>query len=92
MCQTPQGVPIRLELGPKDMDNKTVMLARRDTGVKEGVIWDDVAARIPELLEQIQVKATLASPICRLLKKKATCVHCSMCTTRLRNQLYCRTP
>ena len=51
-----QGVPIRLELGPKDMENKTVMLARRDTGVKEGVAWDDVAAGVPELLEQIQVK------------------------------------
>ena len=33
------------------------MLARRDTGVKEGVAWGDVAARVPELLEQIQVKA-----------------------------------
>ena len=69
-----QGVPIRLELGPKDMENKTVMLARRDTGVKESVAWGDVAARILELLEQIQVKATLASPVCWLLKKKATCV------------------
>ncbi|DBA82977.1 TPA: hypothetical protein ACH3X1_006755 [Trebouxia sp. C0004] len=49
-----KGVPIRLELGPKDMENKTVMLARRDTGVKQSVAWDDVAARIPELLEQIQ--------------------------------------
>lgn len=56
--KSPQGVPIRLELGPKDMENKTVMLARRDTGVKEGVAWGDVAARVPELLEQIQVKAT----------------------------------
>ncbi len=46
-----------MELGPKDMENKTVMLARRDTGVKEGVAWGDVAARVPELLEQIQVKA-----------------------------------
>ena len=59
MYQTPQGVPIRLELGPKDMEKKTVMLARRDTGVKESMAWDDVAARIPELLEQIQ-----ASQIC----------------------------
>jgi prolyl-tRNA synthetase len=27
-----RGVPIRMELGPKDMENKTVVLARRDTG------------------------------------------------------------
>ena len=50
-----QGVPIRLELGPKDMGNQTVMLARRDTGVKETVAWTDVPTRVPELLEQIQV-------------------------------------
>ena len=50
-----QGVPIRLELGPKDMENKSVMLARRDTGAKESVAWDDVTTRVPELLEQIQV-------------------------------------
>lgn len=50
-----QGVPIRLELGPKDMENKSVMLARRDTGAKESVAWEDVTTRVPELLEQIQV-------------------------------------
>ena len=49
-------MPIRLELGPKDMENQSVMLARRDTGVKETVAWADVAARVPELLEQIQVR------------------------------------
>jgi hypothetical protein len=27
-----RGVPIRMELGPKDMENKTVVLARRDSG------------------------------------------------------------
>ena len=50
-----QGVPIRLELGPKDMENQSVMLARRDTGIKETVAWADVTSRVPELLEQIQV-------------------------------------
>jgi len=54
-------VPVRLELGPKDMENKSVMLARRDTGVKETVAWADVTTRIPELLEQIQVKPDLHS-------------------------------
>lgn len=27
-----RGLPVRMELGPKDMDNQTVVLARRDTG------------------------------------------------------------
>jgi prolyl-tRNA synthetase len=31
-----RGVPIRMELGPKDMENKTVVLARRDTGTFMG--------------------------------------------------------
>ena len=45
-----------MELGPKDLEAKSVVLARRDTGVKETVAWADVARRVPELLEQIQVR------------------------------------
>lgn len=61
-----QGVPIRLELGPKDMQNKSVMLARRDTGAKEIVAWGDVPSRVPELLEQIQVSLHPYSMLCCL--------------------------
>ena len=46
------------------------MLARRDTGVKEGVAWDDVAARVPELLEQIQVKPELLLQSAVCLRRK----------------------
>eukprot|EP00195_Chlamydomonas_chlamydogama_P010373 CAMPEP_0202894502 /NCGR_PEP_ID=MMETSP1392-20130828/3899_1 /ASSEMBLY_ACC=CAM_ASM_000868 /TAXON_ID=225041 /ORGANISM="Chlamydomonas chlamydogama, Strain SAG 11-48b" /LENGTH=539 /DNA_ID=CAMNT_0049579229 /DNA_START=202 /DNA_END=1821 /DNA_ORIENTATION=- len=49
-----KGLPVRLELGPKDMENKKVVLARRDTGAKEFVPWEEVAARVPALLEEIQ--------------------------------------
>lgn len=28
-----KGLPLRMELGPKDMENSAVVLARRDTGV-----------------------------------------------------------
>jgi prolyl-tRNA synthetase len=49
-----KGIPIRLELGPKDMDSGKVVLARRDTGAKETVAWGDVVARVPVLLETIQ--------------------------------------
>lgn len=51
-----RGVPIRLELGPKDMEAAAVVLARRDTGAKETVAWADVAARVPALLETIQTE------------------------------------
>ena len=58
-----QGVPLRVELGPKDMIGGCVMLARRDTGVKESVAWGDLAARVPALLLQIQVPAPAALPL-----------------------------
>lgn len=56
-----RGVPIRVELGPRDMENKTVVLARRDTGAKEFVSWDDVPARVPQLLQQIQSDMLLSA-------------------------------
>lgn len=51
-----QGVPLRLELGMKDVEKRSVMVARRDTGAKEVIPFPDVAARVSALLEQIQVR------------------------------------
>lgn len=50
-----QGVPIRMEVGPRDFAAGTVVLARRDTGVKDTVAWADLTRAVPALLEQIQV-------------------------------------
>lgn len=61
---TVQGVPIRLELGPKDMEKESVMLARRDTGEKESVSWTNVATRVPQLLKQIQVPLCFCLCVC----------------------------
>ncbi len=49
-----RGVPLRMEIGPRDAQNNSVMLVRRDNRVKESVPVDGLAARLPELLEQIQ--------------------------------------
>ena len=49
-----KGVPIRLEVGPKDIEKNQVVLARRDTGEKEIVPIDNLETRIKELLEEIQ--------------------------------------
>jgi len=49
-----QGVPIRLALGPRDIENETIELARRDTLTKEIVPMEGIEKRIPELLEDIQ--------------------------------------
>lgn len=51
-----QGVPLRLELGPRDMDSGVAMLARRDNGGKQSCAWGELAAAVPQLLEQIQVR------------------------------------
>lgn len=49
-----QGVPLRIAIGPKDLENNTVELARRDTLTKEIVQIDDLASTIKALLEVIQ--------------------------------------
>jgi prolyl-tRNA synthetase len=49
-----EGVPIRIEIGPKDLDKGTMNVVRRDTGEKETVAEVDLASRVSELLESIQ--------------------------------------
>ena len=49
-----RGVPLRLEIGPKDIEKSQVLLARRDTREKLGVPIDGLAARVVELLNDIQ--------------------------------------
>lgn len=49
-----KGVPIRLELGPRDLAAQTVVLCRRDTGEKETVTWSDLPTRLPQLLVTFQ--------------------------------------
>ncbi|MFV8269796.1 proline--tRNA ligase [Flavobacterium sp. GT2N3] len=49
-----KGVPVRIAVGPKDLENGTFEVARRDTLTKEVVFKDEIAAYISNLLEQIQ--------------------------------------
>ncbi len=49
-----RGIPIRLEIGPRDIDKNQVVLVRRDNGEKEIISRDEIAGRLPALLEQIQ--------------------------------------
>lgn len=50
-----KGVPVRIAIGPKDLENGTVEVARRDTLEKEFLQQADVATKIEHLLEQIQM-------------------------------------
>ena len=49
-----KGVPIRIAVGPKDLENGTFEIARRDTLTKEIVSKDGVVNYVSNLLEQIQ--------------------------------------
>jgi prolyl-tRNA synthetase len=50
-----KGVPIRIAVGPKDLENGTFEVARRDTLTKEIVSKDGIVAYINDLLAQIQI-------------------------------------
>jgi prolyl-tRNA synthetase len=49
-----KGVPIRLAIGGRDMENGTVELARRDTREKMTVMQEGLEIYIPQLLDEIQ--------------------------------------
>ena len=49
-----KGVPVRLALGPRDMENGTIEVARRDTLEKEVLQVADIELKVEHLLEQIQ--------------------------------------
>ena len=49
-----KGVPVRIAIGPKDLENETFEIARRDTLSKEVKSKDGVVSYISDLLEQIQ--------------------------------------
>jgi prolyl-tRNA synthetase len=49
-----RGVPLVLELGPRDLAAGKIVLKRRDTGVKEAIAQGELAARMPVVLEQMQ--------------------------------------
>jgi len=49
-----KGVPVRLAIGPRDAEEGTVELARRDTLTKETVSRDNIVERVKVLLDDIQ--------------------------------------
>jgi len=49
-----KGVPLRIELGPKDIENNVCVVVRRDNGEKVVVSLDELEAKLPELLQAVQ--------------------------------------
>ena len=70
-----RGVPIRIEIGPRDIENGVAVLVRRDTLEKETVELSNLENRISELLEQIQKDMY---NVCLKRKKEKTTVAYSL--------------
>jgi prolyl-tRNA synthetase len=51
-----RGIPLRIEIGPRDIESGTVMVARRDRGTKdkESIPRADLPSRLPVILAEIQ--------------------------------------
>ncbi len=49
-----RGVPVRIEVGPKDLEQGKVVVVRRDSGEKKSIIREELAAYLPGLMEDIQ--------------------------------------
>jgi prolyl-tRNA synthetase len=65
-----RGVPLRLEIGPKDIEKSQVLLARRDTREKLPTPMDGLADRVAGLLEEIQ--RSLFDRACRFREEHTT--------------------
>ncbi|MEG0902432.1 MAG: His/Gly/Thr/Pro-type tRNA ligase C-terminal domain-containing protein, partial [Clostridia bacterium] len=49
-----KGVPVRIEIGPRDLENGQCVVFRRDTYDKQSVALDELSAMLPQLLGDIQ--------------------------------------
>src|ERR1700729_3051138 len=49
-----RGVPVVLELGPRDLASNNIVMKRRDTGTKEIIAQADLASKLPAVLESMQ--------------------------------------
>jgi prolyl-tRNA synthetase len=56
-----RGVPLRLELGPRDIENRSVFTARRDTRAKAAIARDGAPAKVAKLLDAVQADMLAAA-------------------------------
>ena len=66
-----RGIPVRIEIGPKDIENGVAVLVRRDNGEKETVKLEELKTRLGELLEDIHTSMYKA---CEEIREKRTTV------------------
>lgn len=54
--QEMRGIPIRIEIGPRDIENNKAIIARRDNGEKIEISLDNLEAEVATVLDKIQVE------------------------------------
>lgn len=64
-----RGVPVRIELGPRDIENNVCVLVRRDTAEKIVISLDDINTKLQEILDQIQKNMYQE---CKTIREKRT--------------------
>jgi prolyl-tRNA synthetase len=67
-----KGVPVRVEIGPRDLSKQQVTLARRDTFAKVAVKEEEAVDKVEKLLEEIQHNLYAKARIC--LEEKTSVV------------------
>ena len=53
-----KGVPVRIEVGPKEIEEKTAVLARRDTGERKKISQENIVEEVRKLFEEISDNLT----------------------------------
>ncbi len=65
-----KGVPLRIEIGPKDLENNKVVMVRRDTGIKSDCAIGNIGQIAQEMMESIQKNLFLRAEEKRNLSNK----------------------
>ena len=68
-----KGVPIRIEIGPRDIENGECVFVRRDTHEKTTIRLDEIEIKLGEILEQIQ--ENMYNQCKENMKKKTSIAH-----------------
>ncbi len=74
------GIPVRLELGAKDLAAEQVVLVRRDSGVKSAVLWSNLCSTTLTLLDDIQKDMLSAALIRQNANTKEITTYAAMTT------------
>lgn len=56
-----KGIPLRIEIGPKDIENNQVIAARRDNGKKDTVKIKELGKKVGQILEDVQASLLKSS-------------------------------